>query len=59
VAGENVTVLDDGLRPGGFGSRPFDDEGIPASTTTVIERGVLKSYLLNSYSANKLGLKVV
>jgi len=42
VAGENVTVLDDGLRPGGFGSRPFDDEGIPASTTTVIERGVLK-----------------
>jgi PmbA protein len=57
VAGENVTVLDDGLRPGGFGSRPFDDEGIPASTTTVIERGVLKSYLLNSYSANKLGLK--
>ena len=57
VAGENVTVLDDGLRPGGFGSRPFDDEGIPASTTTVIERGVLKSYLLNSYAANKLDLK--
>lgn len=57
VAGENVTVLDDGLRPGGFGSRPFDDEGIPASTTTVIERGVLKNYLLNSYSANKLGMK--
>ena len=57
VAGENVTVLDDGLRPGGFGSRPFDDEGIPSSTTTVIERGVLQSYLLNSYSARKLGLK--
>jgi PmbA protein len=57
VAGENVTVLDDGLRPGGFGSRPFDDEGIPASTTTVIERGALKNYLLNSYSARKLGMK--
>ena len=57
VAGENVTVLDDGLRPGGFGSRPFDDEGIPASTTTVIDRGVLKNYLLNTYSAAKLGLK--
>lgn len=57
VAGENITMTDDGLRPGGFGSRPFDDEGIPASTTTVIERGMLQSYLLNSYSARKLDLK--
>ncbi len=57
IGGENLTVLDDGLRPGGFGSRPFDDEGIPASTTTVIERGVLKNYLLNSYAARKLGLE--
>lgn len=57
VAGENVDVIDDGLRPGGFGSRPFDDEGIPASSTAVIERGLLKSYLLNSYAARKLNLK--
>ncbi len=57
IGGENLTVLDDGLRPGGFGSRPFDDEGIPASTTTVIERGVLRNYLLNSYAARKLGLE--
>jgi PmbA protein len=57
VAGENITILDDGLRPGGFGSRPFDDEGIPSSSTSVIERGVLKNYLLDSYSARKLNLK--
>lgn len=57
VGGENVTVFDDGLRPGGFGSRPFDDEGIPASTSTVIEKGVLESYLLNSYTARKLNLQ--
>ncbi|HEV2498351.1 MAG TPA: metallopeptidase TldD-related protein, partial [Terriglobia bacterium] len=57
VAGGNVTVIDDGLRPGGFGSRPFDDEGVPASTTAVIEKGVLKSYLLNAYTARKLNLK--
>ncbi|MBZ5546264.1 MAG: TldD/PmbA family protein [Acidobacteriia bacterium] len=57
VAGENITVLDDGLRPGGFGSRPFDDEGVPASVTPVIEKGVLRSYLLNSYTARKLDLK--
>lgn len=57
VAGENVTVLDDGLRPGGFGSRPFDDEGVAPSVTPVIERGVLRNYLLNTYTARKLGLK--
>ena len=57
VASANITVLDDGLRPGGFGTRPFDDEGIPASITPVIENGVLKSYLLNCYSARKLNLK--
>lgn len=57
VAGENITVLDDGLRVGGFGSRPFDDEGIPASVTPVIESGVLRNYLLNCYTARKLGLK--
>jgi len=57
VAGENVTILDDGLRPGGFGSRPFDDEGVPTRVTPVVERGVLQNYLLNCYTARKLGLK--
>ena len=56
VAGENMTLVDDGLRPGGFGSRPFDDEGVPARVTPVITRGVLTNYLLNCYTARKLGL---
>jgi PmbA protein len=57
VACERVTILDDGLRPGGFGTRPFDGEGIPSSVTPVIERGVLGNYLLNSYTARKLNLR--
>lgn len=57
VASESVTLMDDGLRRGGFGSRPFDDEGIPASITPVIERGVLRNYLLNCYTARKLHLQ--
>jgi PmbA protein len=57
VAGENITILDDGLRPGGFGSRPFDGEGIPSSVAPVIEKGTLKNYLLNCYTARKLGLR--
>jgi PmbA protein len=57
VAGENVTIVDDGTIPGLFGTSPFDDEGVRSRRTTVIERGVLKSYLLNSYAARKLGMK--
>lgn len=57
VAGDNVTVIDDGTLPGLFGTSPFDDEGVPSRRTVVIEHGVLKSYLLNSYAARKLGMK--
>ncbi|MFI5087886.1 MAG: TldD/PmbA family protein [Terriglobales bacterium] len=56
VAGENVTVIDDGTLRGGFGTSPFDSEGVPTRRTVVIENGVLKSYLLNTYTAKKLGL---
>jgi PmbA protein len=57
IASECLTVIDDGTLPGLFGSAPFDDEGVPTRRTPVIERGVLKSYLLNTYTARKLGLK--
>jgi PmbA protein len=57
IASENLTVIDDGTIPGLFGSSPFDDEGVPVRRTVVIERGVLKSYLLNSYTARKLSLR--
>ncbi len=57
VAGNNVTVVDDGTMPGGFGTSPFDDEGVPTRRTVVVDNGVLKSYLLNSYTARKLGLQ--
>ena len=56
VAGSNLTVIDDGTLPGGFGTSPFDGEGIPTRRTVVIENGVLTSYLLNSYTARKLKL---
>ena len=57
IAGENVTIIDDGTIPGGFGTSPFDGEGIPTRRTVVVENGMLKSYLLNSYTAKKLGLQ--
>lgn len=57
IAGDNVTVVDDGIMPGGFGTSPFDSEGVPSRRTVVIENGVLRSYLLNTYTAKKLGLQ--
>src|SRR5437773_5440718 len=57
IAAEQVNVIDDGTMPGGFGTSPFDGEGIPTRRTIVIENGVLKSYVLNSYTAKKLGLQ--
>ena len=57
VASQNVTVIDDSTIPGLFGTSPFDDEGVPTRRTVVIDRGVLSSYLLNTYTARKLGLR--
>ena len=57
VANERLTVVDDGIMPRGLGSRPFDGEGLPTRRTVVIRNGVLESYLLNTYTARKLGLR--
>jgi PmbA protein len=56
IAGDHITMVDDGTMPGGFGTTPFDGEGVPKRKTIVVENGVLKSYLLNTYTARKLGL---
>ena len=57
IAGDRVNVIDDGTMPGGFGTSPFDGEGVPTRRTVVIENGVLNSYVLNTYTAKKLGLQ--
>lgn len=65
VAGENITVVDDGtmvfdrngIRVGGFGTSPFDGEGLPTRRTVLVERGILKNYVMNTYTGRKLGMK--
>ncbi len=56
IASDLITVFDDGRMAGGLGSRPFDGEGLATRKNTIVERGVLKSYLLDTYSGKKLGL---
>lgn len=57
IAADSLNVIDDGTIAGRIGTSPYDDEGVPTRRTVVIERGVLKSYLLNAYTARKLGLR--
>ena len=54
VASSGVTLIDDPLIPRAPGSRPFDGEGLPSRKNVVVEAGVLKTFLLDSYSARKL-----
>jgi PmbA protein len=56
LAPDWFTVYDDGRMVGGLGSRPFDGEGLPTGKNTIVDKGVLSSYLLDTYSGKKLGL---
>jgi len=51
-----LTVYDNPHEPEGSGSCPYDDEGVATRKKAVIERGVLKNFLVDIYSAKKLGL---
>ena len=53
VAGENVTICDNPLIEE-FGFYPFDDEGVKAHETVIVENGILKSYLHNRETAKRL-----
>src|SRR6478735_5651277 len=55
VASALVDIVDDPLIARAPGSRPFDGEGLRSRRNTIVERGVLKGFLLDSYSAKKLG----
>ena len=55
VASENVTIYDDGLFRGGLRTWRFDGEGVPQQKTPVIERGILRNFIYDNYTARKEG----
>jgi PmbA protein len=62
IAVSALTIVDDhrmllATGAGGFGTSPFDGEGLPSQRNVVVEDGVLRTYLLNTYAARKLGMK--
>lgn len=56
IANEKVTAIDDGTIPGAWGSINFDDEGTPAQKNVLIEKGVLKSYMVDKMGGRRMGI---
>ncbi len=57
IASPAVTVIDDGTLPHRSGSRPFDGEGLPVRRQVLVDKGVLKQFVYDAYTANKAGAK--
>jgi PmbA protein len=49
----SLTIVDDGLRPRGLGTSPFDGEGVPTRRTAIVEGGVLRHFLYDAFTARK------
>jgi len=56
-ASELLTIIDDGTREKGLASAPFDGEGVPTRKNTLVDGGVLKSFIYNTYAAKRAGTK--
>ena len=57
VASEKVIAIDDGTIPGAWGSVNIDDEGTPNRKRVLIEKGILKSYLVDKLNGRRMGLE--
>lgn len=55
IASEKLTVIDDPFIKKGLGSRLYDGEGIETKKRILIDKGILKCYLIDNYYGKKLG----
>ncbi|MFO7999159.1 MAG: TldD/PmbA family protein [Bacteroidales bacterium] len=56
-ASDLLTIIDDGTRPGGMSSTPFDGEGVPTARTVLVENGILRSFIYNTQVAKRAGVE--
>jgi len=54
VAASGIELVDDPFHPLGVGGCAFDDEGVEATPTVLLEGGVLRSYLHNSHTSRRM-----
>ena len=56
IGGENISIVEDPFMEDGFATRNFDDEGVPTSKKTILDKGVLKCWLHNRSTARVDGI---
>ena len=56
IANTKVTAIDDGTIPNAWGSINIDDEGTPAQKNVLIEKGILKSYMIDKFNGRRMGM---
>jgi len=54
---DKITLIDDALLASAIGSAPFDGEGSPSQTTTLVDQGLIQNFLYDTYYARKHGAK--
>jgi PmbA protein len=52
-----LSIIDDGTKNKGLGSAPFDGEGVPTMKNTLVQNGILKSFIYNTRAAKRAGVK--
>lgn len=57
IASEKVTAIDDGTIPGEWGSSAIDDEGVPTRKNLLIEKGILKGYLIDGLNGKRMDME--
>lgn len=56
-ASDLITLIDDGRRPKGLRSKPFDGEGVPTQKRVLVEKGILRGFLYNTIVAKRAGVE--
>ena len=57
VASDKMTLIDEPHLVKASGARYFDSEGVATKRLPVFEQGILKTYYIDTYSANKMGME--
>ncbi|NOR15616.1 MAG: hypothetical protein GQ544_07930 [Candidatus Aminicenantes bacterium] len=57
IASERISIIDDGTRPNGIASVPFDGEGVPTQKRTIVDKGILKGFMYNTIVAKRAGVQ--
>ncbi len=58
IASPLVTAIDDGSIPNEWGSYSIDDEGTPSQRNVLIEKGILKGYMIDMLNARRMNMDI-